>query len=180
MVQQIKNLPAMQETQVQSLGQEGHMKGMETPSTILAWKIPWTEEPGGLQSKGSQRVRHNQAHRPSTIFISRSSIPSWEVATSFLIRKVIGLLKYPVPQLYCICMCVCVCVCVCWRRMGSSGPESEPLGISPLLSAVTLRGSCIQLLSLRITWCWWVQWGPWPVKKKKKKTVLVQLAGTEG
>ena len=56
----VKNLPAMQETGVQSLGQEEPLeKGMATHSSILAWEIPWTEEPGGLQSIGSQRVRHD-------------------------------------------------------------------------------------------------------------------------
>ena len=56
----VKNLPAMQETQVQSLGQEASLeKRMATHSSILTWKIPWTEEPGGLQSMGSQRVRHD-------------------------------------------------------------------------------------------------------------------------
>ena len=55
-----KNLPAMQETQIQSLGQEDPLeKGMATHSSILAWKIPWTEKSGGLQSIGSQRVRHD-------------------------------------------------------------------------------------------------------------------------
>ena len=55
-----KNLPAMQETQVQSLDQENPLeKEMATHSSILAWRIPWTEEPGGLQSMGLQRVRHN-------------------------------------------------------------------------------------------------------------------------
>ena len=50
----------MQETQVQSLGQEDPLeKEMATHSTMLAWKIPWTEEPGGLQSMGSQRVRQH-------------------------------------------------------------------------------------------------------------------------
>ena len=58
--QMVKNLPAMQETQVQSLSWEDPLeKEMATQSSILAWKIPWTEEPGGLQSTGSQRVRHN-------------------------------------------------------------------------------------------------------------------------
>jgi len=58
--QMVKNLPAMQETQVQSLGWEDSLeKGMATHSSILAWRIPWTEEPGGLQSMGSQRVGHN-------------------------------------------------------------------------------------------------------------------------
>ena len=57
--QTVKNLPAMQETQVQFLGREDTLeKGMATHSSILAWRIPWTEEPGGLQSTGSQRVGH--------------------------------------------------------------------------------------------------------------------------
>ena len=60
MAQMVKNLPAMQETQVRSLGQEDSLeKGMATHSSILAWRIPWTEEPGRLQSMGSQRVRHD-------------------------------------------------------------------------------------------------------------------------
>ena len=59
----VKNLPAMQEPQVQSLGQEDPLKkGMATHSSILVWRIPWTEPPGNLQSMGSQRVRH-LAHR---------------------------------------------------------------------------------------------------------------------
>ena len=54
----VKNLPAMQETQVGSLGWEDPLeKGKATHSSILAWRIPWTEESGGLQSMGSQRVR---------------------------------------------------------------------------------------------------------------------------
>ena len=58
--QMIKNLPAMQETWVQSLGWEDPLeKGMVTHSSIFAWKIPWTEESGQLQSTGSQRVGHN-------------------------------------------------------------------------------------------------------------------------
>ena len=56
----VKNLPAMQETRVRSLGQEDPLeKGMTTHSCILAWRIPWTEEPGGLQSMGSHRVGHD-------------------------------------------------------------------------------------------------------------------------
>ena len=56
----VKNLPAMQETQVQSLGQEAPLeKGIATHSSILVWRIPWTEEPGGLQSMGLQRVGHD-------------------------------------------------------------------------------------------------------------------------
>ena len=60
MIQLVKNLPAMQEIWVQSLVWEDPLvKGMATHSSILAWGIPWTEEPGGLQSMGSQRVRHD-------------------------------------------------------------------------------------------------------------------------
>ena len=56
--QTVKNLPAIQETRVQSLGWEDPLeKEMATYSSILAWEIPWAEEPGGLQSMGSQRVR---------------------------------------------------------------------------------------------------------------------------
>ena len=56
----VKNLPAMQEIQVQFLGQEDALEmGMAAHSSILAWRIPWTEEPGGLKSMWSQRDRHN-------------------------------------------------------------------------------------------------------------------------
>ena len=56
----VKNPPAMQEAQVQSLGQEDSLeKGMSTHSSILAWRISWTEEPGRLQSMGLQRVGHD-------------------------------------------------------------------------------------------------------------------------
>ena len=59
MAQSVQSLPAMQEMWVQSLGQEDPLeKEMATHSSILAWKIPWAEEPGGLQSMGLQRVRH--------------------------------------------------------------------------------------------------------------------------
>ena len=58
--QMVKNLPALQETRVQSLGPEDPLeKEMATHSSILAWSIPWTEEPGGPQSVGSQGVGHN-------------------------------------------------------------------------------------------------------------------------
>jgi len=58
--QKVKNLPAMRETRVQSLDQEGPLeKGMATHSSILAWRILWTEESGRLQSMGSQGVEHN-------------------------------------------------------------------------------------------------------------------------
>ena len=57
--QMVKNLPAVQETWVRSLGWEDSLeKGTAPHSSILAWRIPWTEEPGRLQSMGSQRVTH--------------------------------------------------------------------------------------------------------------------------
>ena len=60
LLQRLKRLPAMQEAWVLSLGQEDPLeKEMTTHSSILAWRIPWMEEPGRLQSMGSQRVRHD-------------------------------------------------------------------------------------------------------------------------
>ena len=63
----VKNLPAMRETWVRSLFWEDPLEeGMATHSSILAWRVPWTEEPGGLQSLGLQRVRHNLMTQHST------------------------------------------------------------------------------------------------------------------
>ena len=60
MVQMVKNLPAMWESQVPSLGRENPLeKEMATHSSILAWRIPWTEEPDGLQSRESPRAGHD-------------------------------------------------------------------------------------------------------------------------
>ena len=60
MTQVMKNLPAVQDTWVQSLGQDDPVEeALATRSSILAWRIPWTEEPGRLQSMGSQRVGHD-------------------------------------------------------------------------------------------------------------------------
>ena len=65
--QMVKNLPAVQETRVRSLGQEDPLeKEMATHSSILAWKVPWTEEPGGLQSMGSQIAGHDWATNTCT------------------------------------------------------------------------------------------------------------------
>ena len=62
MSQMVKRLPGMQETRVQSLGREDMLeKEMATHSSTLVWKIPWMEEPGRLQSMGSQRVGHDSA-----------------------------------------------------------------------------------------------------------------------
>ena len=78
MTQQVKNPPAMQETQgmwFQSLGQEDTLQEeMATQSSILAWKIPWTEDPSGLQSTESQRVGHDWVTS-----LSLSSILAWRI-----------------------------------------------------------------------------------------------------
>ena len=68
--QTVKNLPAMQETWIQSLGQEDTLeKGMATQSSILAWRIPWTEDPGELEPMGLQRVGHDFA--ANTLYTER-------------------------------------------------------------------------------------------------------------
>ena len=67
--QRVKRLPSMQETWVQSLGREDPLeKEMATHSSILAWKTPWKEKPGGLQSMESQRVGHNWATEQGFLF----------------------------------------------------------------------------------------------------------------
>ena len=67
--QTVNNGPTTQETQVWSLGRWDPLKkGMATHSSILAWRIPWTEKPGGVQSVGSQRVRHDWATNPLVFF----------------------------------------------------------------------------------------------------------------
>ena len=63
MAQMVKRLPTLRKTRVQALGQEDPLeKEMATHSSTLAWKIPWTEEPGRLQSMGSQTVGHTHTH----------------------------------------------------------------------------------------------------------------------
>ena len=87
----VKNLPAMQEIWVQSLGWEDPLeKGMATHSSILAWRIPWTEEPGRLQSIWSQRVRHDWVTNIFTIILLSNLIV---YVKDFLMRAV-SILKY--------------------------------------------------------------------------------------
>ena len=73
----VKNLPAMWEIQVQTLGGEDPLeKGMETHSCTPAWRIPWTEELGRLQSMGSQRARHDSATE-NNLALTSASIFTW-------------------------------------------------------------------------------------------------------
>ena len=98
MAQSVKNPPAMQQSGVWSLGRENPLeKEKATHSSILAWRIPWTKEPGGLQSIRLQRVRHN-----------------WATNTLGLVCRY--------SESVCVCVCVCVCVyphaCTCvWTSM---------------------------------------------------------------
>ena len=76
--QMMKNPPVMQDTWVESLGQEDRLeKGKATHSNILAWRIPWTEEPGGPQSTGSQRVRHDWTKNNLTFHFLWLSYGTW-------------------------------------------------------------------------------------------------------
>ena len=73
MAQTVKNSPVMQETQVRSLDWDDSLeKGMATHSSIPSWRIPWTEELGGLQSMGSQKVRHDRMTNTFTFRQSRT------------------------------------------------------------------------------------------------------------
>ena len=88
--QLVKNLPAMQETRVRLLGQEDPLeKEMATHSSILAWRVPWTEESGRLQSVGSQRARHNWATKPSPASYSMNTHLSdfWLFCLALLFRE---------------------------------------------------------------------------------------------
>ena len=76
-----KESPVMQETSVPPLGWEDPLeKAMATHSSILAWEIPWTEEPGGLESMGSQRVRHNCAT------FTQRGLSCWVITTGLIVR----------------------------------------------------------------------------------------------
>ena len=89
MAQMVKNLPAMQETQVRSLGQEEPLeKGMATHCSILPWRIPLSEKPGRLQSMGSQRVGHNRATKPPPS-------PPWRTCTKA--SQVIFVFSFLIP-----------------------------------------------------------------------------------
>ena len=85
--QMVKNLPTMQETSVRSLGQEDPLeKGMATHCSIFAWRIPWREEPGGLQFVGSQRVGHDWATNTAsaTVYNVNPNLPVYP-NSSFLL-----------------------------------------------------------------------------------------------
>ena len=72
MAQEVKNLPTMQETRVRSLGQEDLQKGMVTHSSILTWRIPWTEEPAGYSPKGREESDTTEGLALSLFSLSRA------------------------------------------------------------------------------------------------------------
>ena len=81
----VKNLPSKQEKQVRSPGQEDPLEEeMATHSSILAWEISWTEEPGGLQSMGSQRVRHDLATKQQLSALEITQV-GWPANTSTVV-----------------------------------------------------------------------------------------------
>ena len=95
--QVVKNLRAIQKSQVRSLGREDPLeKGMATHSSILAWEIPWTEEPGGLQSMGSQRVRHD--------WVTNTLWLAGEYATGHTHPLTIRYVDYQIGVIVCFCM----------------------------------------------------------------------------
>ena len=91
----LKNLPVMQETRVWSLGHEDPVEGTATHASILAWRIPWTEEPGGLQSKGLQRVEHDWSNWACTQY-NETAMESMEdiVFSDFLLYEVMLPIKH--------------------------------------------------------------------------------------
>ena len=99
MARTVKNLPAMQETQVWFLGQEDPLeKGMAIHSSILAWRVPWTEEPDGLQSMGLQRVGHDWVTNASTFFLCSLYNSSKTVRTGWeLLPEVKVTFSHPTP-----------------------------------------------------------------------------------
>ena len=114
--QTVKNLPAMQGTWVQSLGWKDPLEeGMATHSSILAWRIPWTKEPGGLQSMGSQRVRRDSATNTHTSPDFSSLLSS--VTYSFALKHSSCSEQYISPSIF---LCVCFLLeGVLWWNMHS-------------------------------------------------------------
>ena len=135
----VKNSPAKYETWIQSLGSEDPLeKEMATYSSILAWRIPWTEEPGMLQSMGSQRVGHNLGTKQNTktrqallnrcpgkfkfCFLELSGI----FFLVFLIHSWLTLQMQNTQIWRVDCVCVCVCMCVCDGSVKFTEPPLVP------------------------------------------------------
>ena len=106
--QMVKRLPTMQETWVQFLGQEDLLeKEMATHSSILAWKIPWTEEPGRLQPMGSQRVGHDWVTVSFTIYFTNGDF-FWCLIILFVIMSCLFLLDTCLWELFEVLVNLCL------------------------------------------------------------------------
>ena len=121
--QMVKNMPAVRETWVWSLGWEDPLeKGVATHSSILACEIPWIEEPGKLQSVGSQRVEHNWATNKHTHTHKHSVLSMFKVGKPMLWYRFISLNAFSAYEgfikrwchhkLRWICMCIHTCLCI--------------------------------------------------------------------
>ena len=107
--QMVKNLPGMWETWVWSLGQEDLLeKGMVTHSNILAWRIPWTEEPGGLQSMGSQRVGHDWVTNTHTLATSHLKVLGRNINHAKWTQFKFVVIDIPWPSLHAACLLCCI------------------------------------------------------------------------
>ena len=100
----VENLPTVQGTQVQSLGQEDPLKKrIATHSSILVWKIPWTEEPGGLQSMGLQKAGHDwvtSTHSHSRLYIKKEGVTKRYIITQKKTFHYIPYLDMQSPRMY--------------------------------------------------------------------------------
>ena len=111
MAQMVKNFPAVHETWVQSQGQEEPLeKGMATDSSVLAWRIPWTEEPNRLQSMGLQSVRHYWETNTFTSLSWWITLTEFQMLSKFYLS--VRVLQRNRSNRECVCVCVCVCGCV--------------------------------------------------------------------
>ena len=112
--QTVMNLPAMQETRDQSLGWEVPLeKGMAIHSSILGWRIPWTEKPGGLQSVGSQRVRHGWATNTHTdAFLDPTCCPNDPMDVGNLISCSSAFSKFSLNIYICIHTQMYLCISI--------------------------------------------------------------------
>ena len=132
MSQMVKNLPMMQETWVWSLGQEDPLeKGMATHSCILAWRIPWTEEPGGLQSMGSQRIRYDWVTNTSlqNLYVFLRFTDLWFFVDNLCDEKSLFIYLFLAMQDLCCCLWA-FSGCSKWRLLSSCGVWASHCGFS--------------------------------------------------
>ena len=118
--QMVKNLPAVQETQVRSLRQEDHLeKGMAVHASVLAWRIPWTEEPGGVQPVGSQRVGRDWATNTTTQLLQKNLPAAWEAQLDPWVGKIPRRRVWLLTAVSCLICALClthVCFSGTWAH----------------------------------------------------------------